>query len=229
MAKAAIMLAARGTMRTTTLQAIPVEDLIARAEATASLVADAPRSLDPPRAACGAPRAGRRRRTVPAAPSRRSGAAPGTRLALRSSSAPSAISKPRAHLDSNRDRTSTRVPGSHRSIVRPSDTRVRLRRATVSVASRGVTGPYPDAARRTEVLGGGRPGRRRHRRSRPRFVGRTGHGLPRSCPRDEHLSRRARLEDADAASSAKSPRRRAGWARAIGVGHASTRSATCSG
>jgi uncharacterized protein with GYD domain len=29
MAKAAIMLAARGTMRTTTLQAIPVEDLIA--------------------------------------------------------------------------------------------------------------------------------------------------------------------------------------------------------
>ena len=30
MAKAAIMLAARGTMRTTTLPAIPVEDLIAR-------------------------------------------------------------------------------------------------------------------------------------------------------------------------------------------------------
>jgi uncharacterized protein with GYD domain len=29
MAKAAIMLAARGTMRTTTMQAIPVEDLIA--------------------------------------------------------------------------------------------------------------------------------------------------------------------------------------------------------
>ena len=30
MAKAAVMLAARGTMRTTTLPAIPVEDLIAR-------------------------------------------------------------------------------------------------------------------------------------------------------------------------------------------------------
>ena len=30
MAKAAIMLAARGTMRTTTLPAIPVEDLVAR-------------------------------------------------------------------------------------------------------------------------------------------------------------------------------------------------------
>ena len=34
MAKAAIMLAARGTMRTTTLPAIPVEDLIARLKAT---------------------------------------------------------------------------------------------------------------------------------------------------------------------------------------------------
>ena len=33
MAKAAIMLAARGTMRTTTLPAIPVEELIARLEA----------------------------------------------------------------------------------------------------------------------------------------------------------------------------------------------------
>jgi uncharacterized protein with GYD domain len=33
MAKAAIMLAARGTMRTTTLPAIPVEDLIARLKA----------------------------------------------------------------------------------------------------------------------------------------------------------------------------------------------------
>ena len=33
MAKAAIMLAARGTMRTTTLPAIPVDDLIARLKA----------------------------------------------------------------------------------------------------------------------------------------------------------------------------------------------------
>ena len=33
MAKAAIMLAARGTMRTTTLPAIPVEQLIARLKA----------------------------------------------------------------------------------------------------------------------------------------------------------------------------------------------------
>ena len=46
MAKAAIMLAARGTMRTTTLPAIPVEELIAR------LKADRPRSdSDPPGAA----------------------------------------------------------------------------------------------------------------------------------------------------------------------------------
>ena len=36
MAKAAIMLAARGTMRTTTLQAIDVEDLIASAEGVAA-------------------------------------------------------------------------------------------------------------------------------------------------------------------------------------------------
>lgn len=34
MAKAAIMLAARGTMRTTTMQAIPVEDLIATLKST---------------------------------------------------------------------------------------------------------------------------------------------------------------------------------------------------
>lgn len=33
MAKAAVMLAARGTMRTTTLQAIPVEDLVAALKA----------------------------------------------------------------------------------------------------------------------------------------------------------------------------------------------------
>ena len=36
MAKAAIMLAARGTMRTTTLPAIPVDDLIARLKPTDS-------------------------------------------------------------------------------------------------------------------------------------------------------------------------------------------------
>jgi uncharacterized protein with GYD domain len=36
MANAAIMLAARGTMRTTTMQAIPVEDLIATLKANAS-------------------------------------------------------------------------------------------------------------------------------------------------------------------------------------------------
>ena len=45
MAKAAIMLAARGTMRTTTLPAIPVEDLIAR------LVGVVDALLDPPRPA----------------------------------------------------------------------------------------------------------------------------------------------------------------------------------
>ena len=72
MAKAAIMLAARGTMRTTTLQAIPVEDLIARSSKSATRSAARYGST---RCRGGVPRGGRPRRTARAGSNRRSGAA----------------------------------------------------------------------------------------------------------------------------------------------------------
>ena len=70
MARAAIMLAARGTMRTTTLQAISVEELIE------SLKSDglAGRDYRSTTSSASSPRAPRRRRTAQGGPSRRSGA-----------------------------------------------------------------------------------------------------------------------------------------------------------
>ena len=79
----------------------------------------------------------------------------------------------------------------------------------------------PDPPARAAVLGGGGPGRGRDRRGRAGRLGRAGHRRrgrpgPRARPRDPRIRRCSPARSADA------PRRPcAGWAQAIGVGHAS--------
>ncbi len=112
MAKAAVTLAARGTMRSTTLQALPIEDLLEALHARAR-VARASAS-HPPHVVLAALLAHLvvaeqrgQHRAVGAAPD------PVAPALLRRRPAPRPRS-PRAHAWSKRDRTSTRVPGSTR-------------------------------------------------------------------------------------------------------------------
>ena len=73
------------------------------------------------------------------------------------------------------------------------------------------------------MLGGGRPGRRRYRRGRPRIVGRTGHGR-RGRARRRAPYRCARLEDVDADERevSRATRARAGRAASASGTHRTT-------
>ena len=222
MAKAAIMLAARGTMRTTTLPAIPVDDLIARLSPS-----NAARSLDPPGAAAAL--------FAEIVLGEDNGQDRAVRTAAHLVHAfADAVVRPFGDFESARPllrngsglRRGCRGSPIHRTamVQRHSGREVIVNPLRQSLAPlmriatfRAVTAPYPTLRIGAEVLGGGRPDRGRDRRGRTRLVGRSGNRC-RGRARRRSPDGRPRLE----AAHARRARGRAG-------GYAAGRAASASG
>ncbi len=187
-------------MRTTTLPAIPVEDLIARLVRVDAVGA---RATGPTRCRGGALRGGRPRRRARAGSIRRTGGAPCSCGRGAFVDALGDLEAPRPCCFEAGPDFDARA-GAHADIVRPSQVgkgvglavgKPRPRSALVAFRARAA--PYPDSAHRAEMLERRRPGRGRHRRGRPGLVGRTGHRRRGRSRRRAPLGR-ARLEAADA-------------------------------
>ena len=177
MAKAAIMLAARGTMRTTTLPAIPVEQLIARlkADALSRQIHQVLRRFSSRRSAsANVHRAGSNRPSGggPCTSARRAGRVAVDEVGDFESARP-------LRLEAAPD-LDTRA-GSHASSYGacPAVLTCAQRdpsRAIRRVASRVVTAPYPTLRVERKCWAAGDRDRGRDRRGRPRLVGRSGDG-----------------------------------------------------
>ena len=183
MAKAAVTLAARGTMRSTTLQALPIEELLEalRERARARRRSDPPHVvLAPLFADLVVVEQHGQHRAVGAAP-HPVAAAPRPAVTCSTTSKPRAhaLVEARAHLDAG--------PGLHRPIVNrgaQGRSRVTAARPVANVARVTAVVPRPTLRLERQVLEGRRAARLRDRRGRPRRVGRTGDGgRGDPCPR----------------------------------------------